>query len=144
MKPPIVLAIFKPSRWRASIIGPELCAITRELGLAPHHSPQMLKILERCSWKDYGQHASVVRFAVPEYEGSEWHQDGDHAPGADMDCSIVVWASRDPTQIRYDGVIYQPEPYELVIFDNLRCYHRRPPDVSGRRWLFRQRVRRAT
>lgn len=141
MKPYTVLGTFKPKKWRASVIGQELTWFTNMKGLTPHASVPMLKVIEKCSWKNYALHASVVRFAHPEYEGSGWHQDGDHAPGADMNCRLVLWSNRDCTEIRSGGVVYTPKPFEVVIFNNLECYHRRPPHVEGKRWLFRQRVR---
>lgn len=138
----IVIGEYKPTSTKAWRVGRDLVKITRAFGLVPHVSPPMLKILEKCSWKDQEKHASVVRYARPEYEGSGWHQDGDHAPGADMNCFLVVWADRDPTEIRYvnQARVFRPEPYQLVLFHNLTAYHRRPPGVSGKRMMFRQRV----
>lgn len=141
MKPYVVLGTYKPTKWRAWRIGREICQITADASLVPHHSPPMLRILEKSSWKDYHLHANVVRFAHPEYEGSSWHQDGDHAPGADMDCRLVLWTNRNPTEIRYNNEIFVPKPWEIILFSNLQCFHRRPPGVSGKRWLFRQRVK---
>ena len=141
MKPYEVIGWYHPKRWRASIIGLDLCEITEAAGLVPHYSPPMLKIIEKSSWKDYALHANVVRFAHPEYEGSSWHQDGDHAPGANMDCRLVLWSSRNPTEIRCKNAVWTPSPWEVVVFSNLACYHRRPPGVEGKRWLFRQRVK---
>src|SRR6266404_2138529 len=112
--PYVLLGSYKPTKWRAWKIGRDLTSMTKEWGLKPHASEPMLKIMEKSSWKDYKLHANVCRFAHPEYEGSSWHQDGDHAPGADMRCALVLWASRNPTEIKgSDDKVYQPEPYEI-------------------------------
>lgn len=141
-RPYRVLGVYTPDRWRASWIGPRLCELTHLHGLAPHISTPMLKLMEKSSWKDYDLHANVVRFANPQYEGSSWHQDGDHAPSADMNCALVLWCSHTPVLIRDKaGIVWQPQPLELVLFNNLDVHHRRP-DVTGKRWVFRQRVRR--
>ena len=146
MIPYKVLETYHPRRWRASVIGPELCAITARKGFVPLVCPPMLAKNQRASWHDDKWHASVVRFAHPEYEGSGWHQDGDNTPGSNMQCQLILWASHTPTEIRHkydsEGTVWIPEPFEVVVFDNWLCFHRRPPELSGKRWLFRQRVRR--
>ena len=142
MKPYIVLGTYDPSQWRASIIGQELVAFTKKKGFVPHYSPPMLKKQEWATWSSKMYHASVVRWAVPTYEGVNWHQDGDNVPGANINCGLVLWANRDPTEIKFSGdsKIYTPQPFEVVAFDNVFCYHRRNPYLEGKRWLFRQRV----
>lgn len=57
-----------------------------------------------------------------------------------MNHAEVLWANKTPTEFQYQGKIYQPKPFEVVLVKNLSCYHRRPKDAPGRRWIFRQRV----
>jgi hypothetical protein len=143
VKPYLVLAIYRPSRWRASTVGQELTAITQELGLQPHqdssHGP--LHLTGR-NWVSFLLHAEVRRrtFATKQAEG--WHWDSDLDPNGNPNCAIVTWASNNGTQIKWRGEekIYQPSPYEVVVFNNSKCVHRRPPNCPRVRWLFRQRI----
>ena len=143
--PYIVLGTYKPKKYRASIIGKWLTDFTGELGLKPLvdgvHGAQMTSI-----WADADLHAEVRRFAQ-HGQGSDWHQDGDQAPGSNMDHAAVLWAAVTPTQFKYhkvtNDITYQPEPFEIVIVRNLCGMHRSPPDAPKkpiRRWFFRQRI----
>jgi len=142
MKTPyVVLCEYHPSRepWRAWRIGRELTAITGKLGLRPHvdavHGAQ-----ETSSWCSPELHAEVRRFTQAHAQGEGWHQDGDLKPGSGMDHAQVLWCNVNPTQFQWNGKVYQPKPFEVVIARNLGCYHRRPPDAPRERWVFRQRV----
>lgn len=139
MKPYISLGTFKPSKWRASIIGKELTEFTRQRGLRPFLNDEIQRN-ERAIWKDWALHAEVRRTAVIGSEGTSFHQDGDTST-SNMDCALVLWSNKWPTQFRgNDGVVYQCKPFEVVIARNLACTHRRPPEADGKRWSFRQRV----
>ena len=126
----------------ATNIGESLTAITRELGYVPFANDE-IKRNEKAAWFDYNQHAEVRMTAELHSEGTGWHQDGDTST-KDMNCALVLWANRDPTQFKFRGIspeiIWQPEPFEIVIANNLYAYHRRPPGVSGKRFIFRHRV----
>lgn len=155
LKPYLVLATYKPSRWNAQRVGEDLCALTAERGLIPHldiaHGP-----LTKVPWYDILRHAEVRRRSFRTKMAEGWHYDGDTTPGSQPNCAIVLWASNNPTQIQFrypvldtgegyqayaDSIkTWQPKPYEVVIFRNLGCLHRRPADVPRIRWVFRQRV----
>lgn len=140
--PFVVLKKWKwgPKGRYASKIGLALTDITRDMGLVPLINDEIQRN-PKAAWFDYDLHAEVRMTAVKGSEGVGWHQDGDTST-SDMDFSLVLWASRDHTQFKFpDSVqVYQPKPFELVIAKNLDAYHRRPPQVEGRRWQFRQRV----
>lgn len=145
MKPYRVLGRY---RWRkgrryAKLIGKDILKITQSMGFIPLDEDD-IKRNTGAAWSSYKNHAEVRMTAVPGSEGTQWHQDGDTTVPGRMDFGLIVWASSDPTEFQTrDGKIWQPEPYEIVYVNNLDCTHRRPPDVSGRRWHFRQRVKKA-
>lgn len=138
MTPWISLGQFKPSKRRCSIIGKELTALTADLGFKPLKDDDIQRN-ERAAWSDRSLHAEVRMTAVPGSQGTQWHQDGDTST-SDLDFALVLWANREPTEIKVGDDIYQPKPYEVVVVHNLAGYHRRPPEVSGKRFFFRQRV----
>lgn len=143
MLPYEVLGKYQPTRARATLIGAALCRFTADRGFVPLKCDPMLRKNERSFWKDNARHANLVRYAHPEYEGVGWHQDGDNTPGSIMDHGIILWSDRSPTEFRWtdcESSVYQPQPLEVIYFRNMSCYHRRPPGLSGKRWLFRQRV----
>lgn len=146
MKPYIVLSMYKPSKWRASIVGRELTDLTDSLGLVPHYDPLHgpLELTGR-NWCSKLLHAEVRRRTFSTNQAEGWHYDADLNPDGNPDCSLVTWASNNSTQVKWrigaDTTIYQPRPYEVVIFKNLECLHRRPPNSPRVRWLFRQRVK---
>lgn len=148
MKPYLVIGHYKPSRWRASVVGRELTDLTCELGLEPHydeaHGP--LKLTGR-NWSNELLHAEVRRRTFHANQAEGYHWDGDLEPNSKPDCAIVTWASNTPTQIKWREqhdkefeMVYQAKPYQVIIFRNLACLHRRPPNCPRVRWLFRQRV----
>jgi len=143
MEPYKVLAVYKPQPfiWNAQKVGEDLTRITSDHGLIPHvdpaHGPLPLK---GRNWVSVKLHAEVRRRTFNTKQAEDWHSDGDTTPGAKPDCCLVVWASNHPTEIQYQGKIYIPEPYELVIFKNLSVRHRRPENCPKIRWMFRQRV----
>lgn len=125
----------------ASRIGRDLVAITRRLGFKPLQNDRIQRNTG-AAWVSIPDHAEVRMTAVPHSQGTEWHQDGDTTiPREEMDFGLIVWASRDPTEVRdREGRVHQPEPFQLILIPNLGCHHRRPPGLEGRRWHFRQRV----
>lgn len=151
MKPYLSLGKYMPSRWRASVVGRELSDLMAKLGLQPHidrvHGP--LRLTGR-NWSSEILHAEVRRRTFSTKQAESFHYDGDLEPGANPNCAIVLWASNNPTEIKwrdyYGGAhpaelkIYQPKSYEVVIFHNMHCLHRRPAGVPRIRWVFRQRV----
>ena len=150
-KPFIVLATFKPEKWSARIIGQALTDITDSYGLVPHDDPAHGPLpLKGRNWVSIALHAEVRRRTFRTQMAEGWHYDGDTTPGAKPKCCLVLWASNHPTEIRFRGslehpdaeaqVIWTPRPYELVLFNNLDCVHRRPLDCPRIRWVFRQRV----
>lgn len=123
-----------------SIMGRDLTAITKELGLIPFDNDDIQRNANP-AWSDYDLHAEVRMTAVSGSEGEDWHQDGDTSTD-NMDCALVLWTNRDPTLFRFkdSDIIYQPDPFEIVIARNLGALHKRPPQAAGKRFLFRQRV----
>ena len=99
-------------------------------------------------WEPFkGDVTTDVRYQVPELNHPAsftpgnvgWHPDGNAA-------LVVVWASRDPTMIRWrrdDGSWShdQPEPYEVALIDNRRAEHCAPESIGGERWFYRAFVK---
>ena len=140
MKPYVVLEErYVPRRWRAWYIGRALTRLTRGQGLIPLndpvHGPQNFR-----AWVSQELHAECGWVTYKGNQGEDWHQDGDLKPGSKMDNAMVLWANRTPTEFQYQGKIYQPKPFEVVLVRNLSCKHRRPANAPERRWIFRQRV----
>ena len=128
-----------PKTWRAWQIGRYLTRLTKSLGLIPLddpvHGPQKFR-----AWCDKTLHAEAGWVTYKAGQGEDWHQDGDTKPGSRMNNAMVLWSNRTPTEFRFNGRVYQPEPFQVIIAKNLSCHHRRPDNAPGRRWLFRQRV----
>lgn len=137
--PFVVLGTYRPTSDRAWRVGRDLTRLTASLGYVPF--PKLAgKTNEGAAWQRPELHAEARLTGHRDAEGSSWHQDGDNTPGADMNHTLILWADREPTQFLVDGRVYQPCPYEIVAFGNLRGAHRRPPSVEGFRMSFRQRV----
>lgn len=134
----------------ASKIAKAILAILKPFNLQPKlrgtkNSPNAWGPQTTSIWSDWSLHAEVRRFAQPNGQGSGWHKDGDMEPNPKevMDHAAVLWSEKVPTQFKYNGTIYQPEPGQIVIARNLGCAHRSPPNTPKppkRRWFFRQRV----
>ena len=142
MNPPYtVLGVYHPPIWNTARIGLDLTALTRAHGLVPHVDPAHGP-LERAAWRSVELHAEVRRRTFRTKQAEDWHQDGDLTASARMDCGIVLWCSNNPTQIKRRGrvEIYQPMPWDVILFSNMECQHRRPPNCPRIRWVFRQRV----
>jgi hypothetical protein len=144
MKPYIVLGVYKPPVWKAFKVGRALCAMTKNAGLQPHVDPAHGP-LNGAQWHSDMLHAECRKRSFKTKQAESWHFDGDLEPGAKTNCGIVLWSSCMPTLIkRQQGggleIIYQPKPFEVVLFRNLFCFHRRPTGVPRDRWTFRQRV----
>ncbi len=130
---------YRPKRWRAWSIGRYLTRLTEERGLVPLddsiHGPQTFR-----AWCNKDLHAECGWVTYKGNQGEGWHQDGDLAPGSQMDHAEVLWSNRTPTEFQYKGKIYQPKPFQVILVKNLSCMHRRPANAPKRRWFFRQRV----
>lgn len=140
--PFVVLATYEPPYkiWKAWKVGRDITRITKEAGLKPHVDPIHGPILT-ASWSNVELHAEVRRFTSEKESAEDWHQDGDTTLGSNMNCAMVLWASTTPTEIQYEGKIYRPDPFQVVIFSNKKVSHRRPANCPKDRWIFRQRVR---
>lgn len=147
VKPFKVITTYKwgPKGRYCSKIGEDLLEITRELKLVPFDNDEIQRN-EKAAWFDYKNHAEVRMTAEEGSQGTGWHQDGDTST-SNMDCALVLWTNRDPTEFKFKGItpspISTPKPFELVIARNLSAYHRRPPNANGgkpTRFIFRQRV----
>lgn len=148
MKPYKVLGVYEPVPfspewpwWKAWRIGEDLVALTAAAGLRPHIDPAHGPL--DVSWSSVPLHAEVRRTTTFGKGGDEWHQDGDTTPGSRMNCGMVIWTHICPTLLKdRAGKVYQPSPYEVVLFSNLEMWHRRPDDAPKHRFIFRQRVER--
>lgn len=139
MKTPyVVLTTYKPNQNNCAAIGKDLTTFTKKLGLIPFENPE-IKRNKKAAWSNYDLHAEVRKTAKSGSEATEWHQDGDTSTNS-MDFAMVVWADREPTEFKIGDKVYQCKPYELVIARNLGCYHKRPNEINGERYFFRQRV----
>ena len=150
MKPYIVLAEYHPTilpadkwnstaGWRAWKVGEDLTALTRQIGLTPLHDP-LHGAQTWTPWQSIKLHAEVHKWHPGTHIAEGWHQDGDQTSGANMNHASVVWASNNPTQFMVKDKVYQPKPFEVVLFKNLSCYHRRPPGTPEERFFFHQVV----
>lgn len=141
MKPYIVLDTYYPPFLKCWKIGEDLTALTKGLGYVPLNDPEH-PAQDWTPWSDLPLHAEVKNWTPAAPMGKEWHQDGDTTPGSKMECLIILWANKTPTQFKFkaDGELFQPKPYEVVVFQNNLCYHRQPPDAPNLRYIFRQRV----
>ena len=134
-----VIGTYHPPQRKAYLVANHIIELTQFLGLKPFVEPRA-KHHRKAAWFREDLHAEC-RLTAQTKEDEGWHQDLDNAPGARMDCGLVLWAESMPTQFRYeDGTIFQPEPGEIVLANNLTVYHRRPPGVPVQRMSFRQRV----
>ena len=139
MIPYMVLDVYKPYRWNPRIVGRDLTDLTKSHGLIPHVDPAHGP-LTTVPWYSNKLHAEVRRRTFNTKKAEDWHYDGDTTPNSKPDCALVVWATNHPTEIKYNGTIYTPKPYEVIIFKNMDCTHRRPENCPRVRWVFRQRV----
>src|SRR5436190_2757685 len=139
MKPYVVLGRYVPSVWNSKVIGRELTALTAAAGYKPHSDPAHGPIHWKRGWYSEEKHAEVRRITLPAPSAGDWHYDGDTTEGSKPACQIVTWANRAPTEILYEGTVYQPLPFEVVVFANMKVRHRRPANAPERRWMFRQR-----
>lgn len=141
MKPFVVLhEYWCPLEWDPEYIGKRLCQLTNSKGLRPHHDPKHGPVPLVYSWFSVPLHAEVRQVTAPIPSATQWHQDGDTTSGSNMNCGIVTWANRTPTELQWEGKVYQPKPFEVVLFRNTGPQHRRPKDAPKWRWMFRQRV----
>lgn len=144
MIPYKVIGVFMPDMgdpyWKAWRVGRHLVALGVKKGLVPHVDPAHGP-LTTVPWYNEALHAEVRKRSFKTKMAEGWHYDGDTTPGAKPECAIVVWASTMPTEIKWQGLVYQPEPWEVVVFKNMSVTHRRPAGVPKKRWVFRQRVR---
>ena len=132
-----VIGYYRPKVWKCYIIGRDLTNLTKSLGLVPLRAQDSR--YEGAPWSSTTLHAHVRRRTLRKVEGAQWHQDGDYGH-ITMKHALVLWSNRQPTEFRVSGIIYQPEPYEVVYFNNLDGFHRRPLNAERRRYIFRQRV----
>ena len=139
MLPYVVLGVYKPEEWKSWRVGRDLTNITKECGLKPHYDPAHGP-LTTVPWYSIPLHAEVRRRTFKTAQAEDWHYDGDTTQGSKPECCLVLWASNHPTEIQWNGKIYVPKPYEVVLFKNMSVRHRRPANVPRIRWVFRQRV----
>jgi hypothetical protein len=140
MKPYVSLGFYKPPKWSTKLVGEYITSLTKDLGLIPNQDAKH-RHQYKAPWNSKSLCAYVRRRTVTNPRAEGWHQDGDLVPGALMDDSLVLWASNTPTELKVGDTVYIPKPYEIILFRNLSCQHRRPPGAPKVRWLFRQRVR---
>ncbi len=140
-KPYIVLGTYKPSPWRAWRVGRSLTNLTRKAGLVPHIDPKHGPNHMTKAWFSEALHAEVHKKTANVKEAEGWHYDGDTTPGSKPECCLVLWSTSTPTEIMFQGKIYQPKPFEVILFRNMSVTHRRPANCPKDRWIFRQRVR---
>lgn len=135
-----VLGVYKPKLWKAWKVGKDLTTLTKNRGLVPHVDPKHGPNHVIKAWFSEALHAEVHKKTADVMAAEGWHYDGDTTPGAKPDCCLVLWASNTPTEILFGGKVYQPKPYEVIIFKNMSVTHRRPENCPKDRWIFRQRV----
>lgn len=138
MKPYEVIGTYVPPRWNVRLVAHSLEKLVESAGLIP--LPMGNYRLHKGPYQNTNKHSDLMR-RIPKksQEDLDWHQDGDTS-NTNMDCSLVLWATRVPTEFLYHGKVYQPRAHEVVVANNLNCRHRRPPNAPRIRWLYRQRV----
>jgi hypothetical protein len=136
--PYVVIGHYIPERWSIKLVTRKLEKISREAGFTP--LPIGKHRLHKGPYQNNQKHSDLMR-RQPKNDTADmsWHQDGDMS-GAEMDCSLVLWTTRVPTEFLFRNKVYQPEKYEVVVANNLACKHRRPENAPRVRWFFRQRV----
>lgn len=147
MKPYIVLGTYKPTLWKAFRVGRDICGITKAAGLIPHIDPAHGP-LHGAAWFNEALHAECRRRTFKTKQAEGWHYDGDTTPGSKPNCCLVLWSSTQPTWIKWQNLnhhfeapeYFVPKPFEVILFRNMSCLHRRPPNCVKNRWTFRQRV----
>jgi hypothetical protein len=79
-------------------------------------------------------HRRNARVGTGVFDAQDWHKD-------DFDGAWqLVWASRNPTVLRWKGHQFQPKPYELLLFNNSKLIHKSPVFTAGdlkHRWFMR-------
>lgn len=75
------------------------------------------------------------RAVEPHPDNLEWHQDGGGSEGTTH--HMIVWANELPTELKTaDGTLFTAEPFEVVWYDNTRCFHRQPRNTDRTtRWF---------
>lgn len=137
-----VLFDYVPPYLECPVIGTQLLYRLRlYYGFLPLNDPEH-PAQDWTPWNSVKDHAEVKNWTPDAPDGKAWHQDGDITPGARINCAIVLWANKTPTEFKWtsNGKIYQPKPYEVVVFHNAHCYHRQPPKCPNLRYIFRQRI----
>src|SRR6266568_2775907 len=133
--PFVVLGTYKPDKWNATKVGLDLTNLTKKAGLIPHvdpaHGPN--KLVK--SWFSEKLHAEVHRRTASVQAAEDWHYDGDTTPGSKPNCCLVLWSTNHPTEVMFEGKVYTPKPYEVIIVKNMSVKHRRPAEVPRVRWL---------
>ena len=140
MLPYLILGCYEPPFWKAWKVGEDLTSLVKGLGYKPLKDPAHGPL--DVSWSSVKLHAEVRRTTSYGKGGDEWHQDGDTTPNAKMDYTMILWASSTPSLLKRvgDNVVYQPQPFEIIAFSNIKMMHRRPDNAPAKRYLFRQRV----
>lgn len=136
-----ILIPWEPAhRTVAKTMGEELVRFSKQLSLEPFGGPWT-----GGPWFDH-EAAAELRFNVDtrpnenKYEGHFRTDDGFHRDGV-QGMGMIVWANQDPTELRWQDRIYQPQPFEIVLFNNSGPEHRQPRKSMEGRWFYRQYVR---
>ncbi len=135
-RPHLIVGIYKPEVWDAEVIGKAILAQIARFKFISFASGAW----PEAAWKDDRLDAEVrVDYQSRKNNGHGWHKDyGDNS--FKQKCFMIVWASKQPTQIRQVGEkkVYQPEPYQIVLFDNTAVEHQQPLGDATGRYFFRQ------
>ncbi len=68
---------------------------------------------------------------------TDWHRDGNIIEGT-APIHLIVWATVKPTLIKTpDHQVHIPQPYEVVVFNNILCDHMVPEFTANNRWFIR-------
>lgn len=99
-------------------------------------------------------YGAPVDFRAPEFNHrsvspviDKFHFDGSDGKGVCPDPEwpyIAIWATESPSEIQYHGGVFRPDPCHLIVIDNQRARHRRPPNHSKDRFFARVAISRQT
>ena len=132
-KPYTVLGTYIPEVYDAERIGRELGLLVSSHGLKKH--PGALSGVTVRGPK----HNKALSDSISSSGPNKFHRDANQVTTGDL--SLVVWASDSPTELlSRDGTVWQPAPFEVVLFSNSEVMHRIPPNIGSDRWFFREFV----
>jgi hypothetical protein len=124
------LGKFHPSRLDVTVIASELREWLRERGIEPREEQIGVRTP-----------ADTIRACEATPELMKWHRDGAGPDPTDPAVTpsiktLLVWSNGTPTHLCWWRTGYDaPQPFDVILFDNVNAWHRSPPPEEGRWWV---------